>query len=140
MLLPGSSQVFSEKDDFIMKNEIDQSSMNLPSFIVFHYYLEGDVDVAHYTTTNASFNAKIKMLQSHCIFFEDEFFKPMKMKGDGSCLYWAVASHIMSFCLNDVWNGRFLLGKKPEIKPETFSSPRKTMIYFKLFLKYSRSQ
>ena len=44
---------------------------------------------------------------------EDEFFKPMKVKGDGSCLYWTVASHIMSFFLNDVWTDRFPTRKKP---------------------------
>ena len=52
-------------------NKIDQSSINSPSFIVFHYYLVWDVDVAYYTTTNALFNAEIKTLQFHCIFFED---------------------------------------------------------------------
>ena len=55
-LQSGSSQLFSE-NDFIIKYEVDQSSMNLPSIIVLHYYLEGDIDVAHYTTTNAMFNA-----------------------------------------------------------------------------------
>ena len=115
-LQPGSSQLFSEKEDFVVKYEVEQSSMNSPNFIVFHYYLEGDVDVAYYTTTNALFNTKIKNLQSHCIFFEDDLFKPMKMKADGSCLYWAVASHIMSCCLNDAWTDRFPPGKKPGIK------------------------
>ena len=42
------------------------------------------------------------------------------MKGDGSCLYRVITSHIMSFCLNDVWTDRFLLGKKPGIKQATF--------------------
>ena len=65
MLQPGNSQLFSESSDFIMKYEVDQSSMNSPSFIVIHYHLEGDVDVAKYTTTHSSFNAEIKMLQLH---------------------------------------------------------------------------
>ena len=62
----------------------------------------------------------MKTLQSHCIFFEDDWFKPMKVKGDGSCLYWAVALHIMSCCLYDVWTGRFFPGKKPGIKLVTY--------------------
>ena len=45
-LQPGSSHLFSE-NDFSMKYEVDQSSMNLPSFIILYYYLEGDVDMAH---------------------------------------------------------------------------------------------
>ena len=61
-LQPGRSQCYSAKEDFIMKYEVDQSSMNSPSFIVFHYYLERDLDVAHYTTTNALFNAEMKNL------------------------------------------------------------------------------
>ena len=101
-LLTGSSQLFSENEDFIMKYEVDQSSMNSPSFAVFHYYLEGDVDVVHCTMTNALFNGEMKNLQSCCIFFEELFFKPMEVKGDGSYLYGAVASHIMSCCLDDV--------------------------------------
>ena len=68
MLQPGSSQLFSEKD-LTMKYEVKQSSMNSFSFIVFHYYLEGGMDVAHNTTTNALFYAEIRMLQ----FFEDDF-------------------------------------------------------------------
>ena len=66
------------------------------------------------------FNAGIKKLQSYCIFFEDEFFKPMKVKGDGLCLYRAIASCIKSFCLDDVWTDRFPPGKKPGIKLATF--------------------
>ena len=62
-LQPVSSQLFSEKEDFIVKYQADQSSMNSPSFIVFHYYLKGDVNVAHYTTINALFNTEIKTLQ-----------------------------------------------------------------------------
>ena len=102
-----------------MKYETDQSSMNSLSFIVIHYYFEGDVVVAHYTTANALFNAKIKLLQFHCIFFENSLFKLMKMKGDGFCLYRAVASHIMSCCLDDVWTERFPPIKKPGIKLAT---------------------
>ena len=82
-----------------MKYEVEQASMTSPSFMVFCYYLEGDVDVADYATANASFNAEIKMLQSHCILFEGAFFKPMKVKGDGSSLYQAIASQVMSFFL-----------------------------------------
>ena len=86
-LKPGTSKLFSEKEDFFMKYEVDQSSMKSPSDIVFHYYLEGDVDVALYIVSNGLFNTEIKMLQSHCVFFEDTLFKPIKVKGDGSCLY-----------------------------------------------------
>ena len=118
-LQPASSQLFSEKEDFIMKYEVNQSPMKSPSFIIFHYYHEGDVNVAHYTTTNALFKAEIKTLPLDCIFFDNEFSKPMKVKGDGSCLYQAIASHIMSYCLKDVWTGRFPPGKKPGIKPAT---------------------
>ena len=92
-----------------MKYEVEQRSMNSPSFNVFNYYLEGYVDVAHYTTANALFNAEIKILQLHCIFFGDAVFKSMKVKGYGSCLYRAVALHIMSFCLDDVLTDRFPL-------------------------------
>ena len=88
-------QLFIEKDDFIMKDEVDQVSMNSNSFVVFHYYLEGDIDVAYYTMPNDLFNADIKILKSHFIFFEDKLFKPMKVKGDESCLYRVLASHIM---------------------------------------------
>ena len=35
---------------FIMKYEAVQSSMSSLSFIMFYYYLEGDKDVAYYTT------------------------------------------------------------------------------------------
>ena len=45
-----------------MKHEVKQSSMNSLSFIVFHYHLEGDVDVAQYKTTKALFNMEINML------------------------------------------------------------------------------
>ena len=62
------------------------------------------------------------MLQLTCIFSEDAFFKPMMVKGDEGCLYWAVASHIMSFCFDDVWMDRFLTGKKPGIKLATFEA------------------
>ena len=44
----------------------------------------------------------------------------MKVKGDGSCLYHSVASHIMSCCLDDVWTVRFHPGKKPGIKLVTY--------------------
>ena len=63
--------------------------------------------MAHYTTTNALYNTEIKILHLDCILFENVFFKPMKVKGDGSCLYRAIALHIMTFCLNDVWTDRF---------------------------------
>ena len=81
-LQPGSSQLFNENEEIIMKYEVNQSLMNSPSFIVFHYYLVGDDDVAYYTMTNTLFNAEIKTLLLHCIFFEEDLFKPMKMKGD----------------------------------------------------------
>ena len=68
-LQPGHSQLFSENDEFIMKYQVDQTSTYSPSFIVFHYYLEGVVDVAQYTTTNALFNTEIKNLQLHYNFF-----------------------------------------------------------------------
>ena len=45
-----------ESSQSLLKYEVDQCSMNSLSFIVFHYYFEGAVDVAHYTTTNALFN------------------------------------------------------------------------------------
>ena len=109
-----------EKEDFIVKYEVEQTAMNSPSSIVFNYYFEGDVDVVHYTTTNALFNAKIKNLQLHCIFFEDYFFKPMKVKGDESCVYQAIASHMVSFCLDNVWIGRFSLEKKTGIKLQQY--------------------
>ena len=80
-LQPGSSQHFSENEDFMRKYEIDETSMILTSFIVFHSYLVRDGDVAYYTTTDALFNAEIKTFQSHCIFFEDALFKQMKVKG-----------------------------------------------------------
>ena len=60
------------------------------------------------------------MLPFHCIFSEDVLFNPMKMKGDGSCLYLASASHIMSFFLDDIWTDRFPPGKKPGIKLAIF--------------------
>ena len=62
-LQPESSQLFSDNKDFIMKYKVDQSSIILPSFIVFHYYLVGGVDMTYYTTTNGLFNAGIKILQ-----------------------------------------------------------------------------
>ena len=65
---------------------------------------------------SASFNVEIKMLQLHCIFFEDEFFKLVKVKGDESCLYWAVASQCMLGCRCDVWTDRIPHRKKPGIK------------------------
>ena len=98
-----------------MKNEINQSFLNLSSLIVIHYYLRGDVDVAYYTTTNAFFYTEIKTLQSHCILFEDDLFKPVKVNGNGSCLYRAIATYIMSCCLDDIWTGRFPPGKKHRI-------------------------
>ena len=45
-LQPGSFQLISENKDFIMKYEVSQTTMNSPSFIVYHYYLVGDVAVA----------------------------------------------------------------------------------------------
>ena len=59
-LQPGSSQLFNKNEDFIIKCEVKQSFMNSPSFIVFLYYLEGDVDVAYNTTTIALFHVEIK--------------------------------------------------------------------------------
>ena len=53
--------IFSEIDLFT-KNAFHKI-LNSSNFIVFHYFLEGDVNVACYTTTNALFNAEIKMLQ-----------------------------------------------------------------------------
>ena len=119
-LQPESSQLFDEKEDLIMKYEVDQNFMNSSSFTVFHYYLRGVVDEAYYTTTNALSNAEIKTLQLHCIHCENDLFKPVKVKGDGSCLYRAIATHMMSCCLNDVWTGRFPPGKKPRIKAATY--------------------
>ena len=63
----------------------------------------GDVDVVYYTTTNALFNAEIKTIQLHCICYENDLFKPVKVKIDGSFLYRAIATHIMLCCLHDVW-------------------------------------
>ena len=113
-------QLFDEKEVLIMKYEVYQSFMNSPSFMVFHYYLRGDVDVVYYTMTNASFNAKIKTLQLYCILFENSLFKLVRVKGDGFCLYRAIATHIMSCCFNDVWTGRFPPAKKPGIKQATY--------------------
>ena len=59
--------------------------------------------MAHYTMTNALFNAEIETFQLHCIFFENDLFKPMKVKGDRSCLHKASASYIMSCFFDDVW-------------------------------------
>ena len=59
-LQQGNSQLFSENEDFIIKYEVNQSSMNSPHFIVVYYYLDKDANVAHYTTTNALLNAEIK--------------------------------------------------------------------------------
>ena len=50
----------------------------------------------------------------------DAFFKPMKVKGYGFCLYSAVVSHIMSIRLHDIWTDRFPLVKKPGMKQATF--------------------
>ena len=44
----------------------------------------------------------------------------MMVKGDGSCLYRNIASHIISFCLNDIWTERITPGKKAGIKQATF--------------------
>ena len=74
-LQPGSSQLFDKEEDLIMKYEVNQSFINTPSFIVFHYYLWGDVDVAYYTITNALFNAEIKTLQLCCVCYENDLFK-----------------------------------------------------------------
>ena len=58
-----------------------------------------------------------KSKYSNCIIFvfEDAFFKPMKVKGDGFCLFKVSASHLMSCFLDDVWTDRFPHGKKPGI-------------------------
>ena len=119
ILQPVNFQLFSEKD-VITKYKVNQSFMSSPSFIVLHYYLVGYEDVAQYTVTNALFNAEIENLQLRCIFFEDDFFKPMRMKSDGSCLYQAVASHVISCCLDDVWTGRFSPSRKTGIKLVTY--------------------
>ena len=119
-LQPGSSQLFDEKEDFIMKYEVNHGFMNSCSFIVFHHDLVGDVNVAYYTMTNALFNVDFKTIQSNCIPFEDDLFKPVKVKGDGSCLYMAIATHIMSYCLNAVLTDRFPPGQKPRIKLATY--------------------
>ena len=44
----------------------------------------------------------------------------MKVRGNGSCLYQAVATHIMLCCFDDVWTGRFTPGRKPGTKPATY--------------------
>ena len=49
----------------VIMNYETNKILTSPSFIVFHYYLEEVMDVAHYITTNSS--------QWHCIFFEDVF-------------------------------------------------------------------
>ena len=118
-LQPRSSKFFSENKDFIIKYEVNESSMNSLSFIVFQYYLIGDMDVAYDTITNALFNAEIETLHLHCIFIEDALIKQVKVKGNGSCLYWSNASHIMSSCLDNVWTGRIPPGKKCGIKLAT---------------------
>ena len=59
MLQPRSVPFFSEKDDFIVKYEVDQSSINSPSFMFIHYYFEGDIDEANSTTMNALINEEI---------------------------------------------------------------------------------
>ena len=105
MLQPGSSQLFS-LNDFIMKYEVDQSSMN-----------SGRCRCGPLYQNKCT---AIKMIKLDCIFFEDKFFKSKKVKGDGPCLYRTVASHIISFCLNNVWTDRFPPGKKPGIKPAAF--------------------
>ena len=43
-LQPVCSQLFGG-NDLIIKYDAEQTSMNSPSFIVFHYYLDRDVDV-----------------------------------------------------------------------------------------------
>ena len=68
-LQPGSYQLFSEEEEFIMKYEVDQPFMNSPCFIVFHNFLVGDVDVAYHTTTNAQ-----KSKPSNCIVFSLKMF------------------------------------------------------------------
>ena len=79
------------------------------------------MDVAHCITPNSSFDAKIKMLKSCYIFYDISFFKAVNVKGDGSCLYRTIASHVIFFCLQDVWTERFLHGKKPGIEQATFN-------------------
>ena len=107
-LQPGSSQLFNEKEDFIMKYEIDQSSMKSSNFIVFHFILR---EMWMWLTIQHQMLCSTQTLdhQLHCIFFEDYSFISMKVEGDGSCLYWAIASHIMSCFFDDVWTERFPL-------------------------------
>ena len=69
-LQPDRFPLFCE-NDVIMKYEVEQSSIDSLSFIVFYYYLEKDADTTHYTTSNASFHAGIKMLQSCFILYDD---------------------------------------------------------------------
>ena len=54
-LQPGSSPNFSENDLF--NTYVVHQISTLPHFIVYHCYFDGDVDMANYTTTKASFNA-----------------------------------------------------------------------------------
>ena len=105
--------------NFIVNYEVNHSSINSPSSIVFHYCLVEDVDMAYYTMTNSLFNAEIKTLKLHCIFFGDALFKPMKVKGDGSCLEITFATCNILYCLDDVWTGRSPPKKKPGIKSAT---------------------
>ena len=109
ILQPRSSQLLSE-NYVITKYEVILSS-NSSISIIIHYYTEGDVDLVHYTTSIASFHAKIKIFKSCCIFYENTFFKPRKGKGDWSYLHKVVA---LNFCFQDVLAERLLCGKKPE--------------------------
>ena len=112
-----------------MKYKVHKISKS-PSFIVFHYYLKGDVNVAHYTTTIALFNVEIKMLLLFCIFFEDAFFKPVKVKDDGHCFSYHV---IFSWwCLNN----RF----PPEKKPETKHLKFEVVNNFKEFISHNDNE
>ena len=73
-----------------------------------------------HTITQQMLCSMHKILQSHCICYENDLFKSMKVTGDGSCLYRAIATHIMLTCLDNVWAGRFPPGKKPRIKPAIY--------------------
>ena len=66
-LQPGSSQLFSE-NDFTMKYEVEQSSMNSSSFIVFHYYLEEGMEMLCSILKSKCFNCiafSLKMFLSN---------------------------------------------------------------------------
>ena len=78
-----------ENPNFLMRRSILSWTMRSSKvlwihFIVFHYYLVGNMDVVYYTMTNALFHTETKTLQLHYILFENDWFKPVKVKGNGS--------------------------------------------------------